>query len=160
MPIVSNSTPLIALSRIGRLDVLRDLFEEILVPSEVYDELVVKGKDRPGSEAVATAVWIRRRVVQDASLTADLGSRGLGRGEADAVALARETNSICLTDDLAAIAAAKSLGVPARRTLNMLLAAKTKGFVPSLREVMDALRKHSFWIDDATYDQVLKLAGE
>jgi predicted nucleic acid-binding protein len=68
MPIVSNSTPLIALSRIGRLDVLRDLFEEIMVPAEVYDELVVKGKDRPGSEAVATAGWIRRRVVQDASL--------------------------------------------------------------------------------------------
>jgi predicted nucleic acid-binding protein len=42
----------------------------------------------------------------------------------------------------------------------MLLAAKAKGFVPSLRELMDALRKHSFWIDDTTYDQVLKLAGE
>jgi predicted nucleic acid-binding protein len=61
---------------------------------------------------------------------------------------------------LAAITAAKSLGVPVRRTLNMLLAAKAKGFVPSLRELMDALRKHSFWIDDTTYDQVLKLAGE
>jgi predicted nucleic acid-binding protein len=43
MPIVSNSTPLIALSRIGRLDVLRDLFGEIIVPAEVYDELFVKG---------------------------------------------------------------------------------------------------------------------
>ena len=160
MPIVSNSTPLIALSRIGRLDVLRDLFEEIMVPSEVYDELVVKGKDRPGSEVIAAAGWIRRLAVQDANLATELRSRGLGRGEAEAVALARETSSICLTDDLAAITAAKSLGVPVRRTLNMMVSAKAKGFVPSLREVMDALRKHSFWIDDATYDQVLKLAGE
>lgn len=160
MPIVSNSTPLIALSRIGRLDVLRDLFEEIMVPAEVYDELVVKGKDRPGSEVIAGADWIRPQMVKDTNLAADLRSRGLGRGESEAVALARETSSICLTDDLAAIAAAKSLGVTVRRTLNMLLAAKAKGFVPSLREVMDSLRKNSFWIDDATYDQVLKLAGE
>ena len=160
MPIVSNSTPLIALSRIGRLDVLRDLFQEITVPAEVYEELVVQGKDRPGSETIAAAAWIRRQVLQDSGLAADLRSRGLGRGEAEAVALARETSSTCLTDDLAAIAAAKSLGVPIRRTLNLLLAAKAKGLVPSVREVMDALRQHSFWIDDATYDQVLKLAGE
>jgi predicted nucleic acid-binding protein len=76
MPIVSNSTPLIALSRIGRLDVLRDLFEEIMVPAEVYDELVVKGKDRPGSEVISAAGWIRRRHVQDANPAADLISRG------------------------------------------------------------------------------------
>lgn len=160
MPIVSNSTPLIALSRIGRLDVLRDLFEEIWGPAEVYDELVVKGKDRPGSEVIAAADWIRPQVVQDTHLAADLRSLGLGRGESEAVALARETSSICLTDDLAAIAAARNLGVTVRRTLNMLLAAKAKGSVPNLREVMDSLRKNSFWIDDATYDQVLKLAGE
>lgn len=160
MPIVSNSTPLIALSRIGRLDVLRELFKEVMVPTEVYDELVVKGKDRPGSEEISTAGWIRRQAVQDSSLAADLGSRGLGRGEAEAVALARETSSICLTDDLAAITAAKSLGVTVRRTLNILLEAKAKGIVPSIREILDSLRKHSFWIDDATYDHVLKLAGE
>lgn len=141
MSIVSNSTPLIALSRIGRLDVLRDPFQEVAVPPEVYDELVVQGMDRPGSEAIAAAAWIHRQVLQDTNLAADLRSRGLGRGEAEAVALARETSSICLTDDLAAITAAKSLGVTVRRTLNMLLAAKTKGFIPSLREIMDALRK-------------------
>jgi len=46
MPIVSNSTPLIALSRIGRLDVLRDHFQEITVPAEVYEELVVQIYER------------------------------------------------------------------------------------------------------------------
>jgi hypothetical protein len=160
MPIVSNATPLIALSRIGRLDILRDLFQEVIVPGEVYDELVVRGKGRPGSEVIAAAGWVRRQAVQDSPLVEDLVSQGLGRGEAEAIVLAREAGSTCLTDDLAAIAAARRLAVPIRRTLNMLLTAKAKGTVTSLRELMDALRSNNFWIDDATYDQILKLAGE
>jgi hypothetical protein len=160
MPIVSNSTPLIALSRIERLDILRGLFQEIIVPLEVYDELVVQGAGRPGAEQISAAGWIRREAVKESKLITDLRARGLGRGEAEAVALARETNSVCLTDDVAAITAARALGVPVRRTLNVLLSAKANGTVSSLRQVMDALRTHSFWIDDATYDQVLKLAGE
>ena len=160
MPIVSNATPLIALSRIGRLDLVQDLFQEIMVPPEVYDELVVQGKGRPGADAISAAPWIHRQPVKDSTLVADLRSRGLGRGEAEAVALAQETGSVCLTDDVAAIVAAKSLRVPVRRTLNMLLTAKANGLIPTLRDLMDALRTQSFWIDDATYDQVLKLAGE
>jgi hypothetical protein len=160
MPIVSNATPLIALSRIGRLDILRDLFQEVIVPEEVYGELVVRAKGRPGSEVIAEAGWVLRQAVQDSRLVEDLVSQGLGRGEAEAIVLAREAGATCLTDDVAAIAAASRLAVPIRRTLNLLLTAKAKGIVASLREVMDALRSNNFWIDDATYDQVLKLAGE
>ena len=160
MPIVSNATPLIALSRIGRLDILRGLFQEVIVPGEVYDELVVRGKGRPGSDVIAAAGWVSRQAVQNSRLVEDLVAQGLGRGEAEAIVLAREAGSTCLTDDLAAIAAAGRLAVPIRRTLNLLLTAKAKGIVASLREVMDALRSNNFWIDDATYGQVLKLAGE
>lgn len=160
MPTVSNATPLIALSRIGRLDLLEDLFVEVLVPQAVYDELVIRGKGRPGSDAIAGAPWICSRTVVDTALVVRLQAQGLGLGEAEALALARETTSVCLTDDIAAILQAQKIGVPTRRTLGVILEAKTLGMVTSLRDLMDALRQNNFWIDDATYDRVLKLAGE
>ncbi len=49
---VSNSTPLIALSKIGRLDQLRDYFDEVLIPEEVYDEVVRRGGNLAGAVGI------------------------------------------------------------------------------------------------------------
>ena len=50
MPIVSNSTPLIHLAKIERLNLLKEFFEEILIPEAVYQECVVEGKDSKDAE--------------------------------------------------------------------------------------------------------------
>ncbi|MGD0621391.1 MAG: hypothetical protein ABSA82_02860 [Thermacetogeniaceae bacterium] len=55
MKIVSNSTPLIALSRINELDLLRTIFDTIIVPTAVYNEVVLEGAGRPGVEEIAGA---------------------------------------------------------------------------------------------------------
>ena len=48
MNIVSNASPLIALIRIGQLDLLRQLYSEIIIPDAVWHEVVVEGADQPG----------------------------------------------------------------------------------------------------------------
>ena len=58
MIVVSNSSPLIALSRIGRLEILASFYERILVPAEVHYEVTVDGRGLPGAEEVRKAVWI------------------------------------------------------------------------------------------------------
>ena len=58
MIVVSNSSPLIALSRIGRLDILASFYERILVPAEVHHEVTVDGRGLPGAEEVRSAIWI------------------------------------------------------------------------------------------------------
>ena len=58
MKAVVNSTPLIALSMLNHLFVLKALFDEIFVPSSVYEEVVLKGGNRPGSQEVVKADWI------------------------------------------------------------------------------------------------------
>ena len=55
MTIVSNASPLIALLRIGQLDLLRQLYSEIIIPEAVWHEVVVEGADQPGAEAVSSA---------------------------------------------------------------------------------------------------------
>ncbi|MEB3780665.1 MAG: hypothetical protein GSR85_10650 [Desulfurococcales archaeon] len=57
--VVSDSSPLIHLSQIGRLNLLKDLFRELLIPPAVYHEVVIEGRGRPGSEEVREASWIR-----------------------------------------------------------------------------------------------------
>jgi len=56
---VSNSTPLIALARIQRLELLHDFFQEIYIPEEVYDEVVRRGKDLPGAAEVEASSFIK-----------------------------------------------------------------------------------------------------
>jgi uncharacterized protein len=48
--VVSNSSPPIALGRIGRLDLLASLFKRILIPAEVQLEVTVAGRGLPGAE--------------------------------------------------------------------------------------------------------------
>ena len=55
MIIVSNSSPLIALAKIGKLYILKELFTEIVIPKTVWYEVAVKGKGKPGAEEVEKA---------------------------------------------------------------------------------------------------------
>ena len=51
--VVSNSSPLIALPRIGRLEILASFNKRILVPAEVHHEVTVDGRGLPGAEATS-----------------------------------------------------------------------------------------------------------
>ena len=57
-PVVSNSSPLIALATISSLPLLKTLFQQIAIPQAVYNEVVVYGAGEPGSTEVAEAQWI------------------------------------------------------------------------------------------------------
>ena len=64
MIVVSDAGPLIYLGGVGRLALLRDLFGRVVVPRQVWDEVVGAGPERPGSaEAAAAASWIDVRSV-------------------------------------------------------------------------------------------------
>jgi predicted nucleic acid-binding protein len=62
MKVVSNSSPLIFLSAIGKLDILKSEFGEIIVPEAVYDE--VTSNELKGSNEVKHAEWIKVQAVK------------------------------------------------------------------------------------------------
>ncbi len=66
--VVSDSSPLIHLSQIGHLNLLRELFSEVLIPPAVYREVVLEGRGRPGSREVKEASWIRVVKIRDERL--------------------------------------------------------------------------------------------
>ena len=162
MSVVSNASPLIALARIGRFTLLRDLFDHIIVPVAVWQEVVVQGADRPGSaecEAAANAGWLECRAIQD-TWTATLLQAHLGPRESEAIVLARESSAewLLMDDDLGR-AYALRLGLPVKGTVGILVAAFHAGLVRDLQEALDMLRSEGFRIGERLYSQVLREVG-
>ena len=92
MIVVSNSTPLIHLAAMNRLKLLPQLFGEIVIANEVYEEVVLKGAERPGSSEVQSATWIKRHAI-DNSLACTILQNNLGAGESATIVLALELNA-------------------------------------------------------------------
>lgn len=81
MIVVADATPLIALAKIRKFFLLKDLFGELLIPKAVYEEVVDSGKGRPGQKEVEVSSWIKTQVVGD-NLAVSALETMLGRGEA------------------------------------------------------------------------------
>jgi hypothetical protein len=159
--IVSNASPLINISAIRKLDLLRKLYKQILIPAAVWDEIVIKGKGQPGSEAVRKANWIKKEPVQNVTLVETLGLT-LDRGEAEAIALAKEKNAeLLLIDEQLAKKVADHLSLNYIGLIGVLREAKSKGLIKGIKSHMDLLRTVAgFWISEDVYREILKLEDE
>ncbi|MCL4486508.1 MAG: hypothetical protein M1570_00055 [Chloroflexi bacterium] len=97
MPLViSDASVLIHLAAIGRLTLLRDLYQKTAVPSAVWKEVVEEGKGRAGAaeiEAARQAGWIEMNSPTNEPLLRSL-ERDLDEGESEVIALAIERNKI------------------------------------------------------------------
>lgn len=160
MIVVADATPLIALAKVGRLDLLPEVFGAIVVPQAVYDEVVTQAAGRHGAEDIRQASWIDVRGPADQVKVAYMRT-DLDRGEAEALVLAEELKADwVLLDEAKARLAAQFLGLRYIGTLGLLLLAKRLGKVAELRPVLDELRARQFYIGEEIYRTVLAQAGE
>ena len=140
MRVVVNATPLIALALLDRLELLQQMFDEILVPATVYEEVVVNGAGRPGAVAVDRADWLRV-VSPRAASTIEPMLLGLDSGEMDVLLLARERRpDWVLIDERLGRRVARAMGLPVKGTLGVLLAAVLAGLL-SKAEALDGVRQ-------------------
>lgn len=161
MIVVSNSTPLIGLAKIGKLQLLKELFGAIYIPQSVYDEVVTNAKGRPGAEEVGQASWILTRSVSD-SKKVDYLRVDLDAGEAEALILAEELRADwILLDESKARLTADLIGLSyIIGTVGLLLLARRMGEISELKGFLDQLRSKRFFISSEVYQRVLKWAGE
>lgn len=150
-PVISNSSPLIGLERIGHLQLLESLFGTVVVPPAVVREV--------GATA-SLPVWIEQR-----TLTQVVGPRilstSLGAGESEAISLALELQArLLILDDRPARRLAQALQIPVIGTVGILLAAKHRSLLPAVRPSLDALIQQEFRISPRLYEQILIDAGE
>lgn len=123
MRVVVNATPLIALSLIDRLDLLHQLFDEVLVRTMVYEEVVMTGSGGSGSTDLEAASWIQVRT-PSAAPTIEPMLLGLDPGEFQVLLLAREVQSDwVLIDERRGRRIARALRLSVKGTVGILLAA-------------------------------------
>jgi predicted nucleic acid-binding protein/GNAT superfamily N-acetyltransferase len=149
---VPNSSPLIALAQIRRLDLVPAILQPVLIPPAVAREIAPSIPVLP-HWATVRVPRIRPSVLSSPGL--------LGDGEREAIALAVELGAAAIVlDDRPARRQAERAGLNVIGTLGLLLEAKRKGFVTTVRPELDKLVATSFFLSRPLYERLLELAGE
>ncbi|MBL8092165.1 MAG: DUF3368 domain-containing protein [Anaerolineales bacterium] len=156
---VSNTSPLLYLYRIGGIDWLPKLFDEVWAPEAVKNELQAgrsKGYDVPNPDDY---LWLK--VVNPKSTPSEWLALDLGVGEIAAMALALENpDRVVLLDDMLARRTAQVAGLQVWGTLKVLLEAKTNAIIEKVEPYVLKLNDSGMWISAEIKERILKLAGE
>ena len=160
--VVADTSPLIVLARVGRLDLLRRLYGRVAVPKAVASELAI-GSGRAGTGALEAALrtgWLSSREVSDSVVLQEL--RGLlGPGEAEAIALALEQNArFLLVDDARGRRLARDRGVSVVGVAGVLLAAKARDELSAVGPTLQDLSEVGYRLSRRLIADVLATAGE
>lgn len=143
--VVADSTCLIALCKMGKIKLLELLFKKIYIPKAVYEEVVIKGNGRPGSEEIKTSNWIIMQPVKDSFAVKALRLQ-LGAGESEAIVLAKEISAdFIILDDWRARQAALGLELPIVGTIAILTKAVEKGFLSDMNAAFESLKTAGFY---------------
>lgn len=145
--VVSDSTCLIGLERVGELNILPALFDSVMIPPEVKGEFGGKLNCLKVENLTNNSLVAALEMVVDT-------------GEAEAIALANEKNCLLISDDKQARAAAKRLSVKVIGTVGILIRAKQNGIISAVKPILDALEANEFRISSALREETLKIAGE
>lgn len=145
--VVSDSACLIGLQRIGRLELLPAVFARVWIPPAVAEEF---GHAFP---------WLHIKAPENTELVESFELM-VDRGEAAAIALARELNCEVIVDDRRARNLAKAHHVPHLGVLGLLVRAKEKRALTLIRPDVDALRAHGFFLSEKIVAEALRDANE
>jgi predicted nucleic acid-binding protein len=158
--VVADAGPLIALARIGRLELLNRLYGVVVVPGAVMEELQVDS-GRPGASALEAALSTGWLEVMTAPTEAAELKRLLDSGEAEAIVLAEQIACrFLLIDERRGRAVARRRGIPVVGTGGLLLSAKRRGGIGSVTAELERLAENGYRLAPALVEEIRRLAGE
>ncbi|MCF8390367.1 MAG: DUF3368 domain-containing protein [Bacteroidales bacterium] len=158
LKIVSNTTPIISLLKLNRLDLLRQLYKKIHIPKAVFNEIEV-GKTKEYYQDLSKIDWIDIVEIQDKQAVKyflDLDS-----GEAEAIVLATEINAdLIILDEKLGRFHAKHADLKVTGTIGVLIKAKTVGLINELKPLLNDLTDKEVWISKKLKREILKRVEE
>jgi predicted nucleic acid-binding protein len=157
--LVSNTGPLIALSHIGRLDILRALFSVITVADSVRRE-IIGSAHKPAADLFTDHPWIQ--VAPDPAMPDIWLATVLDAGEAATIALAvRENPTFVLIDERKGRRIAEQIyRLPLIGTAGILLRARMRGLIPAVRPLLLELQAKGYHLKSRLIDQISAAVGE
>jgi predicted nucleic acid-binding protein len=135
--IISNTTPILSLLKINKLDLLKDLYGKISVPNAVFRE-IEEGKEKPYYRDLSLLDWIEIEFIKNTDSRSYLID--LDDGEAEAIILAREQNAnLIIMDEIMGRRYANRFEITLTGTVGVLLKAKEIGFISSVSDLLEEL---------------------
>lgn len=158
-PVIVNTSPIFYLHRLNCLDILRKLYDRIIIPQAVADELEAGKRAGEGVPELEDYGWI---TVKEVSIPAFINIiTDLGQGEAEVLALAcEEKEPLVILDDSLARRIANLRGLKLTGTAGILLKAKTKNHITEVKPLLNKLKDSGFYLTDNLISDILKVAGE
>lgn len=145
--VIVNSTPIISLCHIGKLDLLKVLYGEVLIPEAVYREINAKPDSVAKAELDKSLDWIRVCKIQN-QLAKYLYKSHLHDGEVEVMILGKEEDAtLLIMDDKNAKNHAKYLKFNVTGTLGILLRAKRQGHVDVIKPLLDKMVLKGIFLD-------------
>jgi hypothetical protein len=160
LKVICDSTVIIGLAKIGKLELLKQIYGEIYIPDAVFIEVAVEGRERNGAKELSESEWIKKKSVKDKRIVEILFAE-LGRGESEVLVLGKELNAdLLIIDDERARTAAISGDFRVIGLIGVLLLAKRLKLIPLIKPFLEELRNKNFRISDRLIEKALNLAGE
>lgn len=158
LKVVSNTTPIISLLKIDQLIILKNLYGQIYIPQEVFNEIEA-GKNKEFYKDLTQLSWISIEKINDKkSLSYFLD---LDRGEAEAIILANEKDAdLIILDETLGRFHANHTGLKVTGTIGVLLKAKHLGYISELKPLLLELVTKNVWLSDSFIKKILSISGE
>jgi predicted nucleic acid-binding protein len=158
--IIINTSPLIALiAAMGDLKILESLYIDVLVPFEVYQEILIGGTTGFAVTEFQSASWLQK---QSSALTiSPLLFNSLDLGEASVIQLALNKNisTVCI-DEAVGRRIARLSGLSVTGSIGILLRAKREGYPLSIKTAIQKMLNHNIRLSQTVIDFAIKEAGE
>jgi predicted nucleic acid-binding protein len=156
---IVNASPLILLTKIGRIDLLHAEGVDVVIPMAVLQEVSYLDPSDPVVRAIHDAGW-QVAMVSD-PVPASVARWKLDAGEEAVLALALASSDCeVVIDDLAGRRCAEAHGIPLMGTLGVVILAKRIGRIAAARPVIEDLRRAGLRVSDDVIANALKQAGE
>ena len=156
---IADTSVIVFLAKLGRLELLRLGVEEVLVPGAVLTELRIRRDEATDRVDSHLGTWLKECSLVHTDLLQLLSDLGQGEREVIAQAVQEKADSVALDDQEARRIAHRS-GLESIGTIGLLLAAKKQALIPTLKPELERLRGMGFWITEALAAQALREAGE
>ena len=164
MIVISDTTPIVSLLKIDKLELLRDLFEEVVVPEAVYDELTSNDVFAEEAKAIASCPYLLKKIVENKEAVSVLQlATGLHLGESEALVLANALHAdLVLLDERPGREVAQNMDLDFTGTIGILSTAFRKGLLASdeVEGCIDALKQSGRHISEALYRQLIATVGQ
>lgn len=156
--VVCNTTPILTLLGIDVFDVLEKLYDKIIIPNAVFQE-IEQGKHKI-YKSLTQLQWVEVKEVQDKSLVEEL-TKYLDAGEAEVIALGKELNAdLVIIDEKKGRNFAQLNNLICVGSLGILLKAKENNFIPFLKPLLEEMQTNGIWISESLVKEILEKINE